>query len=970
MWMICSKWLTDYGRKKDMLVDAYFKVAKNNKISQPSSSNKINKVEDQSRSVKSRKNKKNRVHKPECNTEVMQSMLNLNFVSKPISNALVRHYVRNAKFESMCAICNKCLFDVNHDMCLIDHINDVNVRFKSKSKRNKKRKVWKPTVPSKESTIALVVTPTQGILVYSRRPKASRSLGSSSKVKNVEPQRPSLGCGIEDYLILTLIISFLLPNKVLSEAEAVATAYYTQNQSLIRKRYNKTLYELLHDRKPDLSYLNVFEALCYLTNDSEDLGIVQNISSLTPYVPPTKDDWETLFQPMPEEYLNPLPFFDYQVPADLATEPVVSIDTSSSTTIDQYTPSTKPSYEESSSWVIILNNVCSLSQPLERINIWTKDHLIDNVIVDPSRPELVPRPDSDTIITLKWIYKVKLDELGGVLKNKARLVARGYRPEEGIDFEESFAPLARLKAIRIFIAFAAHMNMVVYQIDVKIAVLNGILREEKFTKGTIDPTLFVKREGKDTLLMSMMGKLSFFLGLQISQSPRGIFLNQSKYALESLKKYGMETCELADTPIKEKSRLDEDPQGKAVNPTRYRRMIGTLMYLTANADYAGCQDTRKITSRSMQLLRDRLTLRSYYEEVRISHQTSVARTPQSNGVVKRQNRTLMEAARTIEDLGKLKLKADIGIFVGYAPAKKASRNYNKRTRMIVENIHVNFDELTEMGSKQFRSGPEPKLLNPRIISSGLPMFEEYLNRPPFVDSQVPTDLATKLVVSTGTPSSTIIDQDAPSTKLVPHLDGVMIITLKWIYKVKLDELRGVLKNEARLVARGYRQKEGIDFEESFALSTGDPENLNHVNKLKKALYGLKQAPRAWYNFLPSFLIPQKFTKGTVDPTLFVKREGEDTLLVQIYVDDINFATTKLDLCETLSKDSCIALTAFADADHAGCQDTRNSTPGKYQLADILTKPLARERLEFLIKKLGMQSMSPETLKKLTDKEEE
>ncbi|GKF32633.1 retrovirus-related pol polyprotein from transposon TNT 1-94 [Tanacetum coccineum] len=92
--------------------------------------------------------------------------------------------------------------------------------------------------------------------------------------------------------------------------------------------------------------------------------------------------------------------------------------------------------------------------------------------------DLVPRRDKVMVITLKWIYKVKLDEVGGILKNKARLVARGYRQEEGIDFEESFALVARLKAIRIFIAFAAHMNIVVYQMDVKTAFLNGNLREE------------------------------------------------------------------------------------------------------------------------------------------------------------------------------------------------------------------------------------------------------------------------------------------------------------------------------------------------------------------------------------------------------------------------------------------------------------------------------------------------------------
>nr|GEX97227.1 retrovirus-related Pol polyprotein from transposon TNT 1-94 [Tanacetum cinerariifolium] len=93
--------------------------------------------------------------------------------------------------------------------------------------------------------------------------------------------------------------------------------------------------------------------------------------------------------------------------------------------------------------------------------------------------ELVRRPDRIMIITLKWIYNVKLDKLGGVLKNKTRLVVRGYHQKEGIYFKESFAPITRLEAIRIFIAFAAHMNVVVYQMDVKTAFLNGILRKEE-----------------------------------------------------------------------------------------------------------------------------------------------------------------------------------------------------------------------------------------------------------------------------------------------------------------------------------------------------------------------------------------------------------------------------------------------------------------------------------------------------------
>nr|GEZ83106.1 integrase, catalytic region, zinc finger, CCHC-type, peptidase aspartic, catalytic [Tanacetum cinerariifolium] len=149
----------------------------------------------------------------------------------------------------------------------------------------------------------------------------------------------------------------------------------------------------------------------------------------------------------------------------------------------------------------------------------------------------------------KWTKDHPLNNIIGILKNKACLVARGYRQEEGIDFEESFASVARLEAIRILLAYVAHKNMVVYQMDVKTAFLNDNLREEVY--------------------MSMMGKISFFLGLQISQSPRCIFINQSKYALKSLKKYGYESCDPVDTLMVEKSKLDEDREGKAVDPSHY-----------------------------------------------------------------------------------------------------------------------------------------------------------------------------------------------------------------------------------------------------------------------------------------------------------------------------------------------------------------------------------------------------------------
>nr|GEW94725.1 hypothetical protein [Tanacetum cinerariifolium] len=345
-------------------------------------------------------------------------------------------------------------------------------------------------------------------------------------------------------------------------AEAVATACYTQNQSLIYTHHNKTPYELVHNKKPDLTFIRVFSALCYPTNDSKDLGKLQptaNIGIFIGYVPsrkdkfrahtksgsyssictPTNKDLEILFQPMFDEYLEP-PRVERPVsPASAVQAPVNSAGTSSSTSIDQDVPSPsiswsssalqshslhqgvaaestfikdnpvapvdnnpfikvfapEPSSDASSSGDVSSTESTYVSQTLHHLSKWSKDHPLDNVIGNPSRQfqamqdeihefdqlqvwELVPQPDCVMIIALKWIYKVKLDEYGDVLKNKARLVAKGYRQEDGINFEESFTPVARIKAIRIFIANAASKNMTIYQMDVKTAFLNGELKEE------------------------------------------------------------------------------------------------------------------------------------------------------------------------------------------------------------------------------------------------------------------------------------------------------------------------------------------------------------------------------------------------------------------------------------------------------------------------------------------------------------
>nr|GEU68743.1 retrovirus-related Pol polyprotein from transposon TNT 1-94 [Tanacetum cinerariifolium] len=254
-----------------------------------------------------------------------------------------------------------------------------------------------------------------------------------------------------------------------------------------------------------------------------------------------------------DEYLNPPPCVDLQVPTVIAPEPFVSTDTHSSTTIDQYAPSTSTSLTTLETPPLVIPLGVEEADHDIKFAHMDNNSNVDFLIPKPSfeessTQEPVTRPDRVMIITLKWIYKLKLDELGSVLKNKACLVARGYHQEEGIDFKESFALVARLEAIRIFSAFAAHINMVVYQMDVKTTFLNGILREEVYVSqpdGFVDP-----------------------------KNPNHVY--KLKKALYVLKQSP------PDTPMVKKSKLDEDPQGKAVDPTCYHGMIGTQMYLTAN----------------------------------------------------------------------------------------------------------------------------------------------------------------------------------------------------------------------------------------------------------------------------------------------------------------------------------------------------------------------------------------------------
>nr|GFA40095.1 retrovirus-related Pol polyprotein from transposon TNT 1-94 [Tanacetum cinerariifolium] len=280
-------------------------------------------------------------------------------------------------------------------------------------------------------------------------------------------------------------------------------------------------------------------------------------------------------------------------------------------------------------------NIPITSQDVNELNPNAKDHRLEQVIGEPSRPVLtrnqlrsdgdmcmyaltfkrldvwvlVPASDNISPLTLKWLFKNKHDEEQTVIRNKSHLVVKGYRQEEGIDFEESFAPVSRMEAIRIFLAYATHKSFTVFQINVKTAFLHGSLKEDVYVcqpEGFIDvdhpshvyklkKALYGLKQAprawytqlfsdlmKSRFEMSIMGEMRFFLGLQVNQSPCGIFINQSKYVLEILNKYGMESCDHTGTPMEIKDKLDLDQNGTPIDATKYRSMIGALMYLTSS----------------------------------------------------------------------------------------------------------------------------------------------------------------------------------------------------------------------------------------------------------------------------------------------------------------------------------------------------------------------------------------------------
>nr|GEY84668.1 ribonuclease H-like domain-containing protein [Tanacetum cinerariifolium] len=365
-------------------------------------------------------------------------------------------------------------------------------------------------------------------------------------------------------------------------------------------------------------------------------------------------------------------------------------------------------------------------------------------------------------------------------------------------------------------------------------------------------------------------------------------------------------------------------------------------------------------------------LHDFYENVSILHQTSIARTPQQNGIVERQNRTLVEAARTIEDLGKLNIKSDIGIFVGYAPAKQAFRIYNIRTWKIIETIHVTFDELTAMASEQFSLGTGLQFMTFTTSRLGLvpniipqqpcnppkrddwdtlfqPLFDEYFNPLTIVVSTVPVVAAPRAFEIADSPVSTSIGQYVPSSSIPSTQD----------------------QEHSPIISQGFEESPKTqlfhddplhEFLHEDSISQGSSTNLRPSH----APFEMVGRPELIYAVCLCAQYQTKPTKKHLNAVKRIFRYIKGTINMGLWY----------------SKVTDMSLTTYADANHAGCQDTRRSTSGsaqflgelyfvrtEYQLADIFTKPLPRERFNFLIEKLGMKSMSLEMLKRLTEEED-
>ncbi|XP_004966968.2 uncharacterized protein LOC101762853 [Setaria italica] len=483
-------------------------------------------------------------------------------------------------------------------------------------------------------------------------------------------------------------------------AEAINTACYVANRIFLRAFLKKTSYELRFGRPPKVSHFRVFGCKCFIlkkgnldkfesrSSDGLFLGYalqgrayrVLNIDTnrIEETCEVTFDEtmpcFSFAFECAGDDEIGQDIFEDEQeedgynndddddTPPVMQGEPGAQLEQAPSTTLEDgplptrtstAAPAASPTFDQ-------LEN-------FERNQVW--------VLVDP--------PPSCKPIGTKWVFKNKQGEDGHVVRNKARLVAQGFCQKEGIDYGETFAPVARLEAIRILLAMAASHGYKLYQMDVKSAFLNGFIEEEVYVKQPpgfehpnfpdrvfkLQKALYGLKQaprawqGNDTLIvqiyvddiifggsshvlvkkfadvmskefeMSMMGELKFFLGLQIKQTSEGTFVHQGKYTKDVLQKFAMDDAKPISTPMPTSAALDADENGEPVDQKDYRSMIGSLLYLTAtrpDIHFAVCMCAR------------------FQASPRISHRQAVKRIMSTSAISVAKNPVLHSKTKHIE----------------------------------------------------------------------------------------------------------------------------------------------------------------------------------------------------------------------------------------------------------------------------------------------------------------------------------
>nr|GEV09095.1 hypothetical protein [Tanacetum cinerariifolium] len=497
---------------------------------------------------------------------LVQGLPKMKFEKDHLCSACEKGKIHRKHHKSKMAFAsNKPLYLLDMDLCGLMHVESINEkRYVLVVVDDYPRYTWVFFLHSKDEAFEVIIS-------FIKKTQVNLQLQVQRDRTDNERRNGTLVKAARTMLTFANLPLFL-------RDEAITTACFTQNYSIIHKRFDKTPYELMNKRKPNIKFFCVFGCRYYLLNDYEDVEKLKEKGDIGVFFGYSKEtDAFRIYNKRTRKIYE-------------------SVNESSSSFLnDDVQQSSEEVRVPSSNTQSILNNMIpNVDEPSTSHNVFNErledayfnatEALRDADWVSVMQEErdqfarlkvwrLVPRPEGKNIIKTKWFFKNKKDESSLVIRNKARLVGVGYSQQEGIDYDETFAPVAQIEVIHLFFAYSG------------------------LQKGSIDTTLFIKKKGKHIMLIqiyvddiifgsmnpkyctkfsylmvkhfeiSMIGEMKFFLGLQVNQFSNGILINQSKYILDILKRFGMENCDTVPTPMVEQAKLKLDLVGKPVDHT-------------------------------------------------------------------------------------------------------------------------------------------------------------------------------------------------------------------------------------------------------------------------------------------------------------------------------------------------------------------------------------------------------------------